>query len=293
METWQGKTAFITGAASGIGRALAMALAARGAIVCASDVDGAGAQRVAAECGNGATSVALDVCDAAAVRAAIQDFARDRGRLDYLFNNAGIGMGGEVHEIPLEAWHRVVDVNIWGVLHGVQAAYPLMRQQGFGHIVNTASLAGLGPAPLLTPYALTKHAVVGLSASLRVEAAPFGVRVSALCPGAIETPILASRLPPELGAPWWLPDVRRYLTRISGTPYPVDRLAEEALAAIARNQKFIVLPRRARIGWLLGRLFPSLPDQALAPAVAFERAQRLASAGRDESSADSEATAVR
>jgi NAD(P)-dependent dehydrogenase (short-subunit alcohol dehydrogenase family) len=80
-----------------------------------------------------------------AVHAAVGEFARKCGRLDYLFNNAGIGMGGEVHEIPLEAWHRVVDVNIWGVVHGVQAAYPLMRAQGFGHIVNTASMAGLGP----------------------------------------------------------------------------------------------------------------------------------------------------
>ncbi|MBI5279728.1 MAG: SDR family oxidoreductase [Burkholderiales bacterium] len=278
MEPWQGKSAFITGAASGIGRALAKALAQRGATVCVSDIDGAGAGRVAAECGKGATSVALDVCDAAAVRAAIVEFAGQCGRLDYLFNNAGIGMGGEAHEIPLEAWHRVADVNIWGVVHGVQAAYPLMRQQGFGHIVNTASMAGLGPAPLLTPYALTKHAVVGLSASLRVEAAPSGVRVSVVCPGVIETPILAAQLPPGLGAAWWLPDVRRYLEKVSGPACPVDRMAQETLEGVVRNQKFIVVPRRARIGWLLGRLFPSLPDQVLAPAVAFERADRTARA---------------
>ncbi|MBC5765624.1 SDR family NAD(P)-dependent oxidoreductase [Ramlibacter albus] len=278
MGTWQGKTAFITGGASGIGRALAKALTAGGASVCVTDIDGAGAQRVAQECGGSATSMTLDVCDATATSDAVQRFARERGRLDYMFNNAGIGMGGEVHEIPLEAWHRVVDINIWGVVHGVQAAYPLMRQQGFGHIVNTASMAGLGPAPLLTPYALTKHAVVGLSASLRVEAAPFGVRVSVVCPGVIETPILASQIPPEAGAGWWLPDVRRYLTKVSGMPYPVDRMAAETLDGVARNRKFIVVPRRARVGWLLGRLFPSLPDAALAPAVAYERAQRGAAA---------------
>jgi NAD(P)-dependent dehydrogenase (short-subunit alcohol dehydrogenase family) len=292
METWQGKSAFITGAASGIGRALAKALVARGVTVCVSDIDGAGAKRVADECGTGATSGALDVCDAAAVRAAVGEFAGKRGRLDYLFNNAGIGMGGEVHEIPLEAWHRVVDVNIWGVVHGVQAAYPLMRAQGFGHIVNTASMAGLGPAPLLTPYALTKHAVVGLSASLRVEAAPFGVRVSAVCPGLIETPILATQLPPDVGSPWWLPDVRRYLTKVSGPAYPVDRMAAQTLDGVARNQKFIVVPRRARIGWLLGRLFPSLPDVALAPAVAFERADRAAHTGAASASIQDEPAGV-
>jgi NAD(P)-dependent dehydrogenase (short-subunit alcohol dehydrogenase family) len=287
MAAWQDKTVFITGAASGIGRALARVLASRGAIVCATDVDGAGAQRVAAECGNGATSVALDVCDAEAVRVAIQDFARDRGRIDYLFNNAGIGVGGEVDEIPLAAWHRVADVNVWGVVHGVRAAYPLMRKEGSGHIINTASMAGLAPAPLLAPYALTKHAVVGLSASLRMEAAPFGVRVSALCPGAIETPILARRFPPDL-PPWWIPDVRRYLTNLSGAPYPVDQMAEETLAAVARNQGVIVVPRRARIAWFLGRLFPSLSDQAIARAVAFERAQRTADAGSPPAAADNE-----
>jgi NAD(P)-dependent dehydrogenase (short-subunit alcohol dehydrogenase family) len=293
MATWQGKTVFITGAASGIGRALAKALASRGAMVCASDVDEAGAQRVAAECGNGATGMPLDVRDQEQVLVAIQRFARDCGRIDYLFNNAGIGTGGEVDEIPLAEWHRVVDVNIWGVVHGVRAAYPLMRKQGFGHIVNTASLAGLGPAPLLAPYALTKHAVVGLSASLRVEAAPFGVRVSALCPGAIETPILATRLPQDLPS-WWVPDVRRYLTRLSGAPYPVDQMAQETLAAVARNQGVIVIPRRARIAWLLGRLLPSLPGQAAAPAVAFERAQRTTAAGSPAVAVDNEpAGAVR
>jgi NAD(P)-dependent dehydrogenase (short-subunit alcohol dehydrogenase family) len=293
MATWQGKTVFITGAASGIGRALAKALASRGAMVCVSDVDGAGAQRVAAECGNGATGMPLDVRDQEQVLVAIQRVARDRGRIDYLFNNAGIGTGGEVDEIPLAEWHRVVDVNIWGVVHGVRAAYPLMRKQGFGHIVNTASLAGLGPAPLLAPYALTKHAVVGLSASLRVEAAPFGVRVSALCPGAIETPILATRLPQDLPS-WWVPDVRRYLTRLSGAPYPVDQMAQETLAAVARNQGVIVIPRRARIAWLLGRLLPSLPGQAAAPAVAFERAQRTTAAGSPAVAVDNEpAGAVR
>lgn len=285
MQAWQGKSAFITGAASGIGRALAQALAARGAIVCVTDIDGAGARRVADECGRGASAVELDVCDAGAVRAAVTDFARQQGRLDYMFNNAGIGMGGEVDEIPLEAWHRVVDINVWGVVHGVQAAYPLMRKQGFGHIVNTASMAGLGPAPLLAPYALSKHAVVGLSASLRVEAAPFGVRVSALCPGVIETPILAST---HDDMSWWLPDVRRFLTKVSGTPYPVDRMASETLEAVARNAKFIVVPRRARIAWLLGRLFPSLPDAALAPAVASERASRTSGAGPLPAAGDAE-----
>jgi NAD(P)-dependent dehydrogenase (short-subunit alcohol dehydrogenase family) len=275
LAPWTDSTAFITGAGSGIGRALAFALAARGARVCVSDIDAEAALRVASECGDTATSVALDVRDADAVRQAMGAFAAAAGRLDYVFNNAGIGMGGEVDEIPLPAWKLVVDVNVYGVLHGVLAAYPIMLRQGFGHIVNTASLAGLGPAPLLTPYALTKHAVVGLSSSLRIEAAARGVRVSALCPGLIETPILHQKDPQQLGIPW-VPDARRYLTALGGPPYPVEKFAQEALAAVAANQAVIVIPARARFGWRLGRLFPALIPKACEPAMAVERRARSA-----------------
>lgn len=277
MQPWNGSSVFITGAASGIGRALARAAAAQGAAVCIADIDAEGAQHVAAECGDAATSVGLDVCDADAVRAAIETFARERGKLDYLFNNAGIGVGGEAHEIPFADWRRVIDVNVYGVLNGVLAGYPIMLRQGFGHIVNTASLAGLGPAPLLTPYALTKHAVVGLSTSLRVEAAPYGVRVSALCPGSIETPILDKGPPAGSEIPW-IPDVRRFLTALSGPPYPVEKCAQETLAAVARNTRLIVLPGRARIGWRLGRWFPALVEREIGRVVASERNQRAAPA---------------
>jgi NAD(P)-dependent dehydrogenase (short-subunit alcohol dehydrogenase family) len=275
MHAWTDSTAFITGGGSGIGRALARALTSRGTRVCVADLDGEAAQRVAAECGERASAVTLDVRDADAVRLAITEFATRTGRLDYLFNNAGIGAGGESEEIPLAVWRGVVDVNVFGVLHGVLAAYPIMLRQGSGHIVNTASLAGLGPAPLLTPYALSKHAVVGLSRSLRIEAAPRGVRVSALCPGVIETPILAHD-PAKMravGIPW-VPDVRRYLTRLGGSPYPVEKCAEDTLQGMVRNKALIVLPRRARIGWRIGRLFPDAVDSLCAPAVAAERATR-------------------
>jgi NAD(P)-dependent dehydrogenase (short-subunit alcohol dehydrogenase family) len=277
MHTWMDSTAFVTGGGSGIGAALSRALGARGVRVCVTDLDGAAARRVAAECGDRASALQLDVRDADAVRQAIEDFAARMGRLDYLFNNAGIGAGGESEEIPPAVWREVVEVDVFGVLHGVLAAYPIMLRQRSGHIVNTASLAGLGPAPLLTPYAMSKHAVVGLSRSLRIEAAPRGVRVSALCPAAIETPILSPDPAHReaLGIPW-VPDVRRYLTRLGGPPYPVDRCAEETLEGVMRNQALIVLPARARFGWRLGRLFPGLVDALCAPAVAAERAARTA-----------------
>lgn len=270
-DAWRGATAVVTGAGSGIGRALAHAMVKRGARVVVTDIEEAAAIRVAAECGPSASGRALDVRDARAVRSVIEETIRLHGRLDYLFNNAGLGVGGEADEISEAAWERIIDVNLRGVIHGVMAAYPQMLEQASGHIVNTASLAGLGPAPLLTPYSMTKHAVVGLSTSLRIEAAARGVRVSVLCPAAIETPLLDSEGAPDLPKPAWIPDFRRFLTRLAGPPHPVEKFAEEALAAIERNRGVIVIPARARLAWRLGRLFPALAERICLGAVQAER----------------------
>jgi NAD(P)-dependent dehydrogenase (short-subunit alcohol dehydrogenase family) len=273
MSTFTNKTAIITGGGSGIGRALAIHLAARGAKVAVADLNLEAAQEVANACGSDARAISLDVRDAEAVKQCIQSYAEEMGRLDYLFNNAGIGIGGETDEIPLAAWQHIVDINVYGVLHGVLAAYPIMLKQGFGHLINVASLAGLGPAPLLAPYGLTKHAVVGLSTSLRMEAAPRGVKVSALCPAAIETPILDSENPSQFGIKW-SPNMRRFLTALAGPPYPVEKCASEALDAIEKNKGLIVLPGRARLAWLIGRLSPSLVEKLGKKAVAIERQSR-------------------
>ena len=271
---WTGATVLMTGGGSGIGRALSLAMAQRGATVIVTDINGDAAAQVASECGETATAHTLDVRDAEAVRQRVDAVVRDHGRIDYLFNNAGMGVGGEAHEISLAAWERVLDVNVRGVMHGVVAAYPLMVKQGGGHIVNTASLAGLGPAPLLTPYGMSKHAVVGLTTSLRIEAAAYGVRVSALCPAAIETPLLDAENPEDLPAIAWRPDVRRFLTRLAGPPYPVEKFAKEALDGIDRNQGIIVIPARARLGWRLGRWAPGLVEKISGQVVTGERALR-------------------
>jgi NAD(P)-dependent dehydrogenase (short-subunit alcohol dehydrogenase family) len=202
--------------------------------------------------------VALDVTDADAVAALVERTARDHGHLDLLFNNAGVGIVGEVRELTLAHWNRAIDVNLRGVVHGVVAAYPVMVGQGRGHIVNTASLAGLLPSPMLTPYAMTKHGVVGLSTSLRMEAAAHGVRVSVVCPGVIETPLLDKGNPPDLPPVTEIPDARGLLTRVIGRAYPAESLADDVLDGVMRNRPIIVTPRHARVPWRLYRLSPRL-----------------------------------
>jgi NAD(P)-dependent dehydrogenase (short-subunit alcohol dehydrogenase family) len=263
----KGAVAIVTGGGSGIGRALSLELARRGAVVHVTDVNAAGAEKTAKEIGASATHAALDVRDGAAV----QRFCDAVGRVDYMFNNAGIGVGGEVQDLSLAHWDRIIDVNIRGVVHGVAAVYPGMVARGSGHIVNTASMAGLAPAPLLTPYAMTKHAVVGLSVSLRMEAAAYGVRVSALCPSAIETPILDSKGPDDLPKPPWMPDSRKFLTKISGKPYPVEKLAEETLDAVDDDVGIIVIPARARMMYRAYRFAPWLAEGTTAGLLAEAR----------------------
>jgi NAD(P)-dependent dehydrogenase (short-subunit alcohol dehydrogenase family) len=273
-NAWKDAVAFVTGGGSGIGRALSLELSRQGARVTVSDIDGDAAAKVAAEAGGAAASCALDVRDAAAVRAAIEDTAKRGGRLDLLVNNAGIGVAGEAHEIPLAHWDRILDINVRGVVHGIVAGYPIMVRQKSGTILNVASLAGLGPAPLFTPYSMTKHAIVGLSTSLRIEAATHGVHVSVLCPAAVETPLLDAANPRDLAEVPWAPNARRLLEAFAGPPYPVEDLAREALDAVAHDESIIVLPGRARLLWRLGRLFPALVEKGGRDAVAKERATR-------------------
>src|SRR6202163_4861972 len=255
---FQGKVAVVTGAASGIGRALSGALPRRGATVVLADIDEAGAKAAADALAAGppgrVSAVALDVTDAEAVASLVERVAHDHGHLDFLFNNAGITVAGPVSELTLAHWNRTIDVNLRGVVHGVVAAYPLMVRQGRGHIVNTASMAGLLPAPMLTPYGMTKHGVVGLSTSLRMEGAAHGVRVSVVCPGVIDTPLLDKGNPPDLPAVTAVPNARGLLTSTIGRAYPAAALAEDVLDGVARNRPIIVAPRHARVFWRLYRL---------------------------------------
>lgn len=260
------RIAIVTGAASGIGRALAGAAVDRGATVIVADVDGDGAARAATELnarGDGKAEAAqVDVRDAAAVQELVDRTVGDHGRLDFLFNNAGIAIGGPPRELVLGHWERTLDVNLRGVIHGCHAAWPIMREQGHGHIVNTASIAGLTATAGATPYTVSKHAVVGLSLGLRLDGSLCGIRVSALCPGFVDTPIIESDAPADLPP---IPtmarvDLREMVERM-GRLYSPERLAQATMRGLARDQAIIVAPFEARLTW---RLWSHAPRTYLA-----------------------------
>ncbi len=188
-----GKVAVVTGAASGIGAATARLLARHGARVHVVDIDGEGAQRVAAGIGGAAAAHQVDTTDPQALETlAERVFAAD-GAVDILHNNAGVGHAADIASTTAADWRRVIDVNVLGVAYGVTAFVPRMLAQGrSSHIVNTASGAGLVPLAQMVPYTTSKFAVVGMSEAMHAELSPQGIKVTALCPGVIDTNIVAT-----------------------------------------------------------------------------------------------------
>ncbi len=274
QQAGAGGVAIITGGASGIGLSLSKELARRGLEVVLADRQLELAEQGAAairDAGGRATPAELDVRDAEAFQRLADETVKRTGRIDYLFNNAGIGVGGEVDSYSRADWDDVLDVDLRGVAYGIQAVYPHMQRQHSGHIVNTASIAGLIPAPSQASYTVAKHAVVALSKVLRVEAKRHGVRVSALCPGVIRTPILTGGRYGRLNTPgndearvrsWWE----------QFRPMQADEFARGALGRVFDNEAIIIVPRWWKALWYVDRLSPAL-GMALA-ARTLERMRR-------------------
>ncbi len=283
IRTYRDATCLVTGAASGIGAALSRELARRGAWVVLADRQEEGAAALAVEiesAGGRATAAALDVRDADVFEALVANTMSDSGRLDYLFNNAGIGVGGYFEDHSLEDWRYIMDVNVMGVVHGTRAAYPRMCEQGFGHIVNTASIAGQIGTPGLAAYGTTKHAVVGLTRSLRAEAVEYGVRVSAFCPGVINTAILDGggaygRAVGPSGVFEARPeDLRRAMD--------ANRFAAQALDKVAKNREIIVLPSWWKVLWGLDRLSVTVMSRLVAWQYRRTKAELLGRAASEQ-----------
>jgi NAD(P)-dependent dehydrogenase (short-subunit alcohol dehydrogenase family) len=195
MRTFDGKVAVITGAGSGIGRALALDLAARGAVLALSDKDEVGlletAELAAAHHAREVHSEKLDVSDRAAVAGYAMSVAADLGRVNAVFNNAGIALHGDFEETPYDEFERIMDVNFWGVVHGSKEFLPHLIASGDGHLVNISSLFGLMGMPAQTAYNASKFGVRGFTEALRMEMliAKHPVQVSCVHPGGIKTAI--------------------------------------------------------------------------------------------------------
>src|SRR6516225_7502 len=259
-----GKIAFVTGGASGIGAAFSTKLVDGGAEVWIADRQIGPAQELAQRLNSSGTkahAIELDVRSYPSFERAVAEAVEQSGRIDYLFNNAGIGVGGEVDSYTLEDWNDVFDVNLRGVAHGIQVVYPIMIRQHSGHIVNTASMAGLVTSLGRASYTATKHAVVAISKTLRVEAERHGVQVSVFCPGVVRTPIMTGG---EYG--------RIKITGVSDEellkfferfrPMAPDKFAERALRAVLRGDAIIVVPAWWKAFWYLERLSPALSRRA-------------------------------
>jgi NAD(P)-dependent dehydrogenase (short-subunit alcohol dehydrogenase family) len=269
-----GKVAIVTGGGSGIGEALCLELARLGARVVVADINAQNARQVAVAVGGQATASTVNVAIEPDVTRLVEDTAAAHGRLDYMFNNAGFAIGGDARDLTLDHWRRVLDVDLYGVLYGMRAAYPIMARQGFGHIVNTSSAAAFFPAPGNAPYCTAKHALVGLSLSLRLEGVDLGVKVSCVCPGFVRTNVYQNAEAVNISLPAEM--TREQVARVPAKMMEPGRAAQIILDGVARNRALIVFPASMRWARRASFLLPRLGDEILLRQMRKSRGYRTA-----------------
>lgn len=247
------KRAVITGAGSGLGRALALYLARKHWKIGIADIDDAGAsetlKKVDQAGGTGAV-FNIDVTDPSAVKKMADHFFSLWGGVDLLVNNAGIAVGGAVGEVALKDWKKIVDVNFWGMLHGCHEFIPRMRAQGGGRILNVASAAGLLSLTNMAPYNVTKAAVVSLSETLRVETSPDNICITVACPMFFKTGLLDEMVSTT---PW--------IAEVALTAFQhgisANTVARRLIKAVEKGRLFAIPMVSANVLWLIKRLMPN------------------------------------
>ncbi|MEE1749083.1 MULTISPECIES: SDR family oxidoreductase [unclassified Streptomyces] len=260
-DRFGGRLVLVTGAAGGIGRATAFAFAEAGARVVAVDRDAEGATRTADMArligAPAAWGEAVDVSDEQAMEKLAEKVAAEYGIVDVLVNNAGIGLSGSFLDTTSEDWKNVLDVNLWGVIHGCRIFGRQMAERGQGgHIVNTASAAAYQPSRALPAYSTSKAAVLMLSECLRAELAERSIGVSAICPGIINTNITATTHFAGADAAEEK-RLRKRTSRLYGLRnYPPERVADAILKAVVRNQAVVPVTPEARGARILSRFSP-------------------------------------
>lgn len=240
----------ITGAASGIGAETARLLASRGAIPILTGRNERKLLEVSASIPSLHGCFKLDVTDTEETAKVIGEIAGQYGRIDVLLNNAGYGLFEPFAESSIERFEGMMNTNYMGIVRCIKAVLPIMEQQGDGHIINVASMAGKLSTPKSTAYAATKHAVLGLTNALRPELAPLGIAVSAVNPGPTDTPFLHIADPG--GA---------YAKKVSGYMLQPKQVAEAIVKVIMRRTPEVDMPLSASIGIRIYGLFPRLADR--------------------------------
>lgn len=248
--------AIVTGAGSGIGRSFAYELARRGGTVICADINEERAEQVAASLqamGSKATARRCDVGDAKQMEALSDEAEKLLGRpVTLVINNAGVGLGGPIGDVPLDDWHWCMNVNLWGVIHGCHYFAPKLRDLGYGGIINVASAAAFGAAPEMSTYNVTKAGVLALSETLAAELAGTGVKVTALCPTVVPTNIVNDGK---------LPERRREFARSAMTRFALttaDKVARQTLDALDRGELYVLPQIDGRLAWRFKRLMPRL-----------------------------------
>ncbi|MBP2145443.1 NAD(P)-dependent dehydrogenase (short-subunit alcohol dehydrogenase family) [Methanofollis sp. W23] len=234
-EYYNGKISLVTGANSGIGYAVAEELLKRGSVVYLAGRNPEKIARAAAQLstyGDRVHTLVMDVTEQEQVQQGIEKTAAEAGRLDFLFNNAGVGGTIPFEQASLEDWKTIIDTNIWSVIYGVHFAMPIMLGQGSGHIVNTSSIAGIIPPPFQALYSLTKYGVTGMTECLKYEFAEKGIHFSTICPANIATAIFNKSIDGKAHGDLRIPD----------DAYPVEKAAALILDRVAEQRGIIVVP---------------------------------------------------
>ena len=255
-KSW-GSRAVVTGAGGGIGRAFALEIQRRGGRVVCSDIDMVRAEQTAElirQAGGSALAVVCDVADLAAVERLAEEAEQWFGQpANLIINNAGVGAGGKpIGETPMEDWQWIMGINLWGVIHGCHVFVPKLRELGEGGVINVASAASFGAAPMMAAYNTTKAGVLALSETLRAEVADTDITITVLCPTFVKTDIIEnSRIPDGKSAQ----QAKKLMARNGFNP---DAVARKTLNEFDAGAIYVLPQLDAKVTWFMKRMAPGL-----------------------------------
>jgi NAD(P)-dependent dehydrogenase (short-subunit alcohol dehydrogenase family) len=246
------KRAFVTGAASGFGLEICNELAKDGWRLAIADINVERltlAKHQLETLGAEVMMIELDVTDGTMIESTAQQIERDWGGVDLVFNNAGIAGAGKMEHISDQQWHRLLDIDLWSVIYGCRAFIPMLKQQGFGHIINTASSAGTLSAAEMANYNVAKAGVVSLSETIKVELSPFNVGVTVICPTVFKTNLDQSMKSDSA----FERNLKDQLAESKVTSLDIVR---KTFRGITKNRLYVMPQLDARLGWFIKRFMP-------------------------------------